>query len=91
MVDGFLVLLFEMIIVGVTLAAFQTILLRGSVYISNQKQAPNVNWSDIMIIFVSGALFHFVCELTGVNEMYVCNYRPLLGSNNPQCTIQKDK
>ena len=55
-------LLFEAGFVGAALAVLLLISLRVAQPVSNR---------DILILgFVLGALFHIVCELTGINKQY---------------------
>ena len=57
-------IIFEAIIVGVLL-----IIIYSMICLGFDKEIKNTD-----IIFLSGSLFHILCESTGLNEWYVQNY-----------------
>ena len=71
-------MLLEMFVVGAALVVFSLIV----EYIGNTIRGKKTRWPPnpemIRGVFVTGALFHFVFELTGLNELYAKNYKPLL-------------
>lgn len=73
-------LIVEMIVVGVGLVLISLLVS----YISDAIQGKPIvfvppHFSGMVIgTFISGALFHLICELTGINQWYVNQYKPLL-------------
>lgn len=67
--------LIEGSIVGLFLVLIFVII---SLLLSNIKLLKNNNIQLYLSLFISGALFHILCEYTGVNVWYVKNYNELL-------------
>lgn len=40
------------------------------------------SYSEMMQLFVTGAVFHILCEISGINLWYVKNYVEILNKNN---------
>jgi hypothetical protein len=39
-------------------------------------------YSEIVQLFITGAAFHILCEISGINLWYVKNYVEILNKNN---------
>ena len=59
-------ILIEAIVVGILLIIVYHIVDKSFTYDNN------------VILFISGALFHILCEISGVNLWYVHNYNEIL-------------
>jgi H+/Cl- antiporter ClcA len=73
-------LLIEMVVVGVCLAILGLPVSYAFDYYNDRR----INWwpkhvyGMLIGTFATGALFHFICEVTGLNEWYVKQYKRLL-------------
>ncbi len=67
--------LIEGSIVGLLLVILFSLL---SFLLRNNNLIKNKNIQLYLSLFISGALFHILCEYTGVNVWYVKNYKELL-------------
>lgn len=72
MVKDVSLVLFEAVVVGVGLILIYEIVKRVVTQIGMKEP------SNLVILFVSGAVFHLVCEYTGVNQWYSEKYCKLL-------------
>lgn len=72
MVKDVSLVLFEAVVVGVGLILIYELVKQII------KQTGMKEQSNLVILFVSGALFHLVCEYTGVNQWYSEKYCKLL-------------
>lgn len=68
--------LFEAIIVGVLLIVIYKILeyIKIDEYVNVSEKIDK----QIVLLFISGFLFHIICEYTGINIWYVKEYSKLL-------------
>ena len=73
-------LIIEMIVVGLGLVLISLLVSYVSDAIKGKSVifVPPHFWGMVNGIFISGALFHLICEITGINQMYVNQYSPLL-------------
>lgn len=73
-------LLKEMIFVGITLSLLGLVVSYIGDVINGKKIEfwPEHAWSMLVGTAVTGGLYHFIFELTGLNEFYVKQYYPLL-------------
>jgi hypothetical protein len=71
-------MLLEMFVIGAALVVFSLIIDHLGNKIRGKKTRWPPNPEMIRGVFVTGALFHFVFELTGLNAIYAKNYKPLL-------------
>ena len=73
-------LVIEMIVVGIGLVIISLLVSYFSDLVQGKTVifVPPHFWGMINGTFISGALFHFICEFTGVNQWYVNQYKPLL-------------
>jgi hypothetical protein len=67
--------LIEGSIVGLLLVILFSLI---SFLLRNNNLIKNKNIQLYLSLFISGALFHILCEYTGVNVWYVKNYKELL-------------
>ena len=73
-------LFIEMVVVGFALVVISLAISYLSDIIQKRKVVffPDHFWGMVNGTFLSGALFHFICEITGVNQWYVNQYKRLL-------------
>lgn len=50
-------------------------------YITRNMLFPDIR-NTMIIIFLSGFIYHILCEITGINLMYVKNYNKFLSIIN---------
>jgi hypothetical protein len=70
---SFNTVLFESIFVGALLVVLYTLV----EYIT-KNLLKFTNIPSFVLLFLSGALFHLICEYTGINVWYVREYNKLL-------------
>jgi hypothetical protein len=70
---SFNTVLFESIFVGALLVVLYTLVEYIAKNILNVTNIPS-----FALLFLSGALFHLICEYTGINVWYVREYNKLL-------------
>ncbi len=69
-------LLIEMVVVGIGLMIVSIVVakLMGEKNVLSSPHAKDM----LLGVFFSGALFHLLFEITGLNKWYADNYKPLL-------------
>lgn len=67
-------LLFEMFLVGLGLVAIAAPLHAGAMAMFGDQSMHHV-WLAVQVV-MAGALFHFLCEITGLNTWYCVHVRP---------------
>lgn len=69
----------EMLFVGITLSLLGLIVGYGmNLFKKGQIDWwPKHVWSMLIGTMITGALFHLICEVVGINKWYVKQYKPI--------------
>jgi hypothetical protein len=74
-------LLFEGSIVGIGLIVLFSIILIVTAHISQELEKDHTKHM-LLSVFLSGAVFHLLCEASGINKSYSLDYCSIVAKNN---------